>query len=193
MSAARWEVPGAWAPSGPLVMTGGSVRLDEAVLATIAPAVRLRPARLADVPAILELLDGFARRGLLLPRTPDQVYRNIREFVVAEDVEGVVACGALRLYSAELAEIGALAVAEHCHGRGIGRCIVDALVEEAERLGLRRVFALTLQEGFFHRLGFRTGRVEEFPQKVAADCASCARRATCLEITVVRDLAVVDA
>jgi amino-acid N-acetyltransferase len=176
-----------------VVIAGGIVHLGDDVLAAIAPAVRLRAARLADVPAIQALLDGFARRGLLLPRTREQLYRNFREFVVAEDVEGIVGCGALRIYSPELAEIGALAVAERCHGRGIGRCIVDALVDEADALGVGRVFALTLQEGFFHRLGFRTGRVEEFPQKVAADCASCAKRATCIEITVVRDLRVVDA
>lgn len=193
MSTARWEMPRAGTAARPVVVAGGMVRLGDEVLAAISPAVRLRAARLEDVPAILELLDGFARRGLLLPRTPDQLYRNIREFVVAEDVEGIVGCGALRIYSPRLAEIGALAVAEHCHGRGVGRCIVDALVDEAYELGIGRVFALTLQEGFFHRLGFRTGRVEEFPQKVAADCASCAKRATCIEITVVRDLHVVDA
>ncbi|MBX6364002.1 MAG: N-acetyltransferase [Gemmatimonadetes bacterium] len=193
MSTAHWELPASGAPARPLVVTGGVVHLGEDVLAAITPAVRLRAARLADVPAILELLDGFARRGLLLPRTPEQVYRNIREFVIAEDGDALVGCGALRIYSPQLAEIGALAVAEHCHGRGIGRCLVDALVDEALDLGIARVFALTLQPGFFHRLGFRTGRVEEFPQKIAADCASCAKRATCMEITVVRDLHVADA
>jgi amino-acid N-acetyltransferase len=66
--------------------------------------------------------------------------------------------------------------------------LVDTLVHDAGTLGLRRVFALTLQDGFFHRLGFETTLISEFPKKVAADCATCARRATCREITVARTL-----
>ena len=47
-----------------------------------------------------------------------------------------------------------------------------------------RVFALTVQERFFHRLGFRTVPMTEFPEKIARDCQGCARRATCAEIAV---------
>jgi amino-acid N-acetyltransferase len=150
--------------------------------------VTLRAARLADAPAILGLIRGFAMRGLLLPRTPEQVYRNIREFVVAVEGEAVVGCAALRVHTPTLAEVGALAVAERCHGRGVGRRMVESLLAEARELGIQRVLALTLQDGFFHRLGFRTTRVEQFPEKVAADCAGCALRATCREIAVVYDL-----
>jgi len=81
-----------------------------------------------------------------------------------------------------------LAVEERCQGRGIGRHLVDALLDEARSLGLRRVFALTLQEGFFHRMGFRTTSVAEFPDKIALDCSGCAKRATCAEVAVVLDL-----
>ncbi|MGH7464961.1 MAG: GNAT family N-acetyltransferase, partial [Longimicrobiales bacterium] len=97
-------------------------------------------------------------------------------------------CAALRIYSGHVAEVGALAVRADRHGSGIGRRLVEALVHDAVLLGLRRVFALTLADGFFHRLGFETTLVSEFPEKLAADCSSCARRPTCREIAVARTL-----
>ena len=154
-----------------------------------AAAPVLRAACLDDVAEMSALLGRYARQGLLLPRTETQICRNVREFIVAEDELGVAGCGALRLYSPELAEIGALAVQEHWQGAGLGRRIVETLLEQARVLGVRRVFALTLQEGFFHRLGFSTVQVSEFPQKVASDCAACAKRASCIEIAVAIDIA----
>jgi amino-acid N-acetyltransferase len=153
-----------------------------------ASALHLRRADPADAREIHELLEVFVGHGQLLPRTLKQVYRTIRDFVVAVENDRIVGCAALRIYSAELAEIGALAVRADRHGTGIGRQLVDTLVHDAGMLGLRRVFALTLQDEFFHRLGFETTVVSEFPEKVAADCGTCARRATCSEIAVARSL-----
>lgn len=144
----------------------------------------IRRATPADAAAIHELQHDFVARGLLLPRSIAQIYRTIREFIVVVEQGRVVGCAALRIYSAELAEVGALAVAEDLHGAGIGRRLVETLVGEARTLGLRRVFALTLQDGFFHRLGFETVHISAFPAKVAADCSVCARRHTCNEIAV---------
>jgi len=153
-----------------------------------APLVMVRRARRSDLPAMMELLDRYARRGLLLPRTPEQVRRQLADFVVAVDVTGVIGCAGLRRYPGGMAEIVGLAVDERSQGRGVGRHLIDALLDEARALGLRRVFALTLQDGFFHRLGFRTTSVAEFPEKIALDCSACAKRATCAEIAVVLDL-----
>ncbi len=151
-------------------------------------AVVIRTAGLGDAREIHALLEGFAARGLLLPRTLDQVCRTIRDFVVAVEAGRIVGCGALKIYSETLAEVGALAVAEDRHGAGIGSRIVRALDAEAWALGIRRLFALTLQESFFHRLGFRTVHVSEFPEKIARDCAVCDRRTDCIEIAVAREV-----
>ncbi|HEX6941228.1 MAG TPA: GNAT family N-acetyltransferase [Longimicrobiales bacterium] len=153
-----------------------------------AGTVGVRRARLEDVAQISELLDAYARRGLVLPRTVGAICRHIREFLVAVEADRVVGCGALRLYSPVLAEVAALAVAEPCQGRHVGRRIVEALVEEARAFGIRRVFALTLQEPFFHRLGFRTVPMTEVPEKIAADREEGIDRAKCMKATVVRDL-----
>jgi amino-acid N-acetyltransferase len=104
--------------------------------------------------------------------------------VAVDPQERVIGCGALRVYSVDLAEIASLAVDESVHGAGIGRRLVERLTGEARALGLKTVFALTLQESFFHRLGFRTVPRENFPGKVWADCRSCPKLHACDEIAV---------
>lgn len=153
-----------------------------------ATPVLLRRARSADVPVLHELLDGYARQGLLLPRTPEQIAGRIREFTVAVDAHGVAGCAALRLYAPGLAELVALAVAERTQGQGVGAALVEAIVDEARTRGVRRLFALTLREHFFNRLGFETRLMVEMPEKLAADCASCPRRQACNEVLVLRAL-----
>lgn len=151
--------------------------------------VLVRRARPADVPAMLELLEEFARRGLVLPRSAAQIYRQVREFTLAVDDAGLVACAGLRVYNANLAEVCALAVSERRHGQGIGRQIVGTLVDEARSLEIRRVFALTLQPAFFCRAGFRPVPREAVPEKMEADRIEGIDRTGCRKITMVRDLA----
>jgi amino-acid N-acetyltransferase len=158
------------------------------ILYPLAPPVTIRPARVVDAPAIHALIEVYAREGKLLPRTLDQVYRMIREFVVADDGGQVVGCAALRIYHEHLAEIAALAVVERWQGRGVGRRMVETLKSEARALGVPRVFALTIDERFFHKLGFRTVPVVEFPEKITQDCRSCAKRTGCIEIAVLCEL-----
>lgn len=159
--------------------------------ADAAPALEggvvVRPARIADMAQVAPIIGRFAARGLMLPKTEEQLFRTFREFVLALDDNGrVMGCAGLRVYSPHLAELSALAVDERAHGRGIGRRLVEGIVEQAAELGIRVLFALTLEEGFFHRLGFRTVSKELFTQKIAADCNGCAKRDACAEITVAR-------
>ncbi len=153
-----------------------------------ATEVVLREALPTDVDEMHTLLEEFARQGLLLPRAVDEVYRNFREFVIAEYNGRIVGCAGLRLYTADLGEVIALAVSNESHGRGVGRLLVDTLLAQAKSLGLKQVIALTLQPGFFAKLGFEEVNVADYPHKVQADCSRCARRATCNEIAFSYDL-----
>ena len=155
-----------------------------------APDVEIRTARIGDMRQVEALVNGFARHNLMLPKTYDQLARLFREFVVAVDAEGrVVGCGALRVYNQDLAEIASLAVDESAHGAGIGRRLVERLIEEGSALGLKTLFALTLQEAFFRRLGFGVVARENFPGKVWADCRNCPKLHACDEIAVALELA----
>lgn len=153
------------------------------------PTVTTRPARVADMLQVEPLIARFAAEGLMLPKTLEFLNRNFREFVVAVDERGtVLGCGAVRVYTAQLAEVASLAVSPDAHGLGVGRRIVAQLETEAAKLGIGTVFALTLQDGFFHRLGWRTVQKEMFPQKVWADCRGCHKLHACDEIAVVKEL-----
>jgi N-acetylglutamate synthase-like GNAT family acetyltransferase len=147
----------------------------------------LRPARAADVPAILALVNGFAAEQRMLPRTAESVLLALDDFVVAAGPRGeILACGALKEYSPSLAEVASVAVAPAAHGRGLGGAVVRAVESLARLRGIGELFALTLTPGFFEALGYEVADRARYPEKVRRDCTGCPRRASCAEICVRR-------
>ena len=147
-------------------------------------------ASVADAQAIHDLVNTFARRGEMLPRTMSEVYQNLRDFYVVHDSDGeTVACGGLHILWEDLGEIKSLAVREDLHGHGLGARIVEACIEEARAIGLTTAFALTYRPGFFEKLGFTQADVMTLPRKVWGECYRCPKFPTCNEIAMVRDLA----
>lgn len=109
----------------------------------------VRPATVQDVPAIYELLDIYARQGNLLPRSFNDLYRNVRDFFVTELDGRIAACGALEIFTEELGEVRSLVVADDYKGRGLGQHLVQHIVAESRELGLQRLMALTYVPQFF--------------------------------------------
>jgi amino-acid N-acetyltransferase len=146
----------------------------------------IRPATVADVPAIAGLIAAFAQRGKMLFRSHAELYEAIRDFHVAV-VDGVIrgVC-ALEIVWADLAEVRSLAVDPAAQGRGIGRALVNAVVEEAQRLRIHRVFALTYERVFFEKLAFHVVDKSALPLKVWSVCIKCPKRDGCDEIAMVR-------
>jgi len=160
-----------------------TARALHARVLAVSPAVR--PANLADVPGLESLMAPYVATGDLLPRSNYDLCRHIKEYVVAEREGAIVGCASLKVYSRELAELGALAVSASHQGQGIGRALTLALIEEARRAGIREVLALTRKPAFFLNLGFEASDREHFPLKVWADCARCPRQNCCDEVAVV--------
>jgi amino-acid N-acetyltransferase len=148
----------------------------------------IRKAELGDVPALFQLISRYAAQRIVLPRTLVELYENVWEFTVAEQDGVVVGCGALKFYSAELAELRSLCVAPGGTNRGLGRALSEQILDEAERHGLKTVFALTLAPEFFAKLGFREVPRERFPTKVWRDCLACPKYFQCDERAVALDL-----
>lgn len=148
----------------------------------------IRKARIQDGRRIHELIELSASRGLLLPRTLRDIYENIREFVVCELDGKVVGCCALKISWEDLGEIRSLVVEDGYRGKGIGRMLVLESVEEARGLGLKRVFALTRDPGFFEGLGFRRIEKSSLPHKIWRDCIRCTRFFDCDEVAVEVDV-----
>jgi amino-acid N-acetyltransferase len=118
--------------------------------------VFVRRARTSDVPAIKAIVDVYAGSGRrLLAKELVTLYEDVQDFKVAEVDGRVVGCGALHVLWADLGEIRTLAVHPDYLNHGVGRRLLDALVDTARELGLSRLFALTFQVEFFGRAGFK--------------------------------------
>ena len=148
----------------------------------------LRQARVTDVPAIHALVNLFAERGVMLPRTRARLYETVRDFVVAEDDGQLVGAGALKTVWEDLGEVCSLAVAESHQRRGIGASVVENLLGQAAMLGLRRVLVLTYLPAFFARFGFRPADKHDLPHKVWTECVNCPKFPDCNEQAMVLEL-----
>jgi len=150
--------------------------------------IEIRKASMQDIPALLDLINGYAAKGVMLSRTEFELSENMRDFMVAYDGNTLAGCGAMHFYSPTMGEVRSLAVAESHLKHGIGRLMVDALVYEAKLYGLDAVFAFTYVEGFFAKAGFHVVERGELPLKAWKDCLRCPKFQACDEIAVVRVL-----
>ena len=120
----------------------------------------------------------------MLARSRNTLYETLRDMVVAEENGIVVGVGGLHITWNELAEIRTMAILPSAVGRGIGKKIVQLLLEEAKVLGVKEVFTLTYKPGFFQTLNFVEISKDALPHKVWKDCIDCAKFPNCDEIAM---------
>ena len=128
----------------------------------------IRKARLTDVPALLALINDYAGRGVMLPRTEFELCENLRDFTVA----------------IETADTADTAGPDE-RLAGVGRKIVDALIEEARGFQLDIVFAFTYVVAFFEKCGFLVVDRGTLPLKAWKDCVRCPKFSCCDETAMV--------
>jgi len=164
--------------------------------------IAIQKAQIRDVEEIIELVNGFAARNLMLPRGPQYVYENIRDFVIASDrnvpvysiaetreiLHLLVACGSLHVLWDDIGEIRALAIHPDYQHLGLGSKLIELMKEEARQLGLKHLFTFTLTEDFFKRLGFKRQGRDELPPKVWGECSRCPKYFKCDEIGMVLEI-----
>ncbi len=148
----------------------------------------MRKAVMHDIPEILDLINGYAAKGVMLPRTEFEMSEAIRDFTVATEAGKLVGCGALHFYSPTAGEIRSLAVAEQAKTHGVGRRLVEALVDEAQEYELDAVFAFTYVVDFFSKVGFHSVERGILPLKAWKDCLRCPKFHACDEVAVIRVL-----
>ena len=159
-------------------------------------------AQIRDVEEILELVNVFANSNLMLPRGPQYLYENIRDFVIASDrnvpvysltetrevLHLIVACGSLHVLWGDIAEVRALAIHPDYQHLGLGSKLVEFMKQEARQLGIKRLFTFTLTEDFFKTLGFKKIKRNSLPPKVWGECSRCPKYFRCDEIGMFLDL-----
>ena len=150
--------------------------------------VAVQKAAMRDIPNLLALINSYAAKGIMLPRTEFEISENIRDFSVAYDGNLLVGCGALHFYTPTTAEVRSLAVLPALKQHGMGRAVVDALEAEARENDLEAIFAFTYVPPFFKKLGFKEVERGELPLKVWKDCLRCPKFNSCDEIAVLKRL-----
>lgn len=151
-------------------------------------ATTIRRARVDDAPRLYEMINHYAAHGIMLPRSLDYLYNRIREFHVVEAGGEVLGGAALKIIWRDLAEIASVAIHPDFQGRSLGRRLVEQLLEESRQLGIKTVCTLTLQPGFFSRLGFREVPKASLNHKIWQDCDHCTKREQCDEVPMIREV-----
>ncbi|HXH73288.1 MAG TPA: N-acetyltransferase [Mariprofundaceae bacterium] len=149
----------------------------------------IRSAEAGDVEAIHALLLPHAEKRVLLPRSIDDIFQHLQEFLVAEYDGRLAGVVALHVYTSSLGEIRSLVVDADTQHHGIGSLLVEACEKWAAGLGIATVFALTYVTGFFLRQGYEVVSKESFPHKIWTVCVHCAKFADCDEVAVQKKLA----
>jgi ribosomal-protein-alanine N-acetyltransferase len=137
--------------------------------------VRLRPMRLADLPAVLALEEElFAPDTWTAAMYRDELSRtDTRFYLVAEDGEELVGYAGLIAYDDE-AHVSTVAVAAARQGEGIGARLLDALLAEADRRSPVVILEVRadneVAQGLYRRRGFtEIGRRRGYYQPSGAD------------------------
>lgn len=147
-----------------------------------------RNAVIEDVEPLYLMIEEYAQRGIMLPRSRQALTRQIDQFVVAEIEGRFVGCGSLFRLGNDLVEIRSIGLSEEGKGKGIGSMILSKLMEEAKKQNIPKVMALTYAVDFFLRNGFEVVEKEIFPEKVWTDCVNCKKQHACDEIAVLKIL-----
>jgi amino-acid N-acetyltransferase len=142
-------------------------------------------AKISDVAQLHKLINYFAEKGQMLPRSLSEIYENIRDYYVFRKGKQAIACAALHINWEDLAEIKSTAVDEKTQKQGIGALLVEACLQEARDLGIPTVFCLSYKPEFFEKCGFKRIDKDRLPQKVWGECFRCPKFPNCDEVALI--------
>jgi amino-acid N-acetyltransferase len=146
---------------------------------------QIEKALIADATQIHKLINTFAEQGQMLARPLSEIYENIRDFFVVRNQGQVLACAALHIAWADLAEVKSLAVSEEYRRHGLAGELVKACLAEACDLGILTVFCLTYVSPFFQRCGFKEVDKASLPHKIWGECYRCPKYPNCDEAALI--------
>ena len=150
--------------------------------------MKIRKAKTTDIKHIHQLVNEFAKKEEMLPRSLNDLYESIRDIYIYEDKGKIKGVCALHIMWDDLAEIRSLAVSKDLQGKGIGKRLLATCIKEAKELGIKRVFALTYQPEFFRKIGFKEIDKSKLPQKIWGDCLRCPKFPECDEDAVIIEI-----
>ncbi len=147
-----------------------------------------RKASLNDAKGIHALVNKFARKEDMLPRSLNEIYENIRDFYVCFNNGTLVGTAALHILWDDLAEIRSVSVSNKYQRQGIGKKLIRNCIKEAKKLEVKKVFALTYRPDYFKELGFNDIDKNSLPHKIWGECLKCHKFPDCDESAVLMKL-----
>lgn len=119
----------------------------------------LRRARAADAARINALTRPLVEDRVLVAKDMVSYFEALQQFRVIVDIhddgtETLAGCAALHVFWDEIAEVRTVATSPDYRRRGVGRMLIQTLLEEARIMGIKKVFCLTFETEFFASLGF---------------------------------------
>lgn len=153
----------------------------------------IRKAVVSDVEKVHKIINYFASKDLMLPRSLREIYENIRDYFVYIDGGEIIGCAALHVFWKDLSELKSLAVQEPHQKKGVGGELLRECIQEAKSLGVERLFVLTYQPEFFQHRGFRLVEKESLPHKIWTECIRCPKFPDCNEVPLILDISTASA
>ena len=112
----------------------------------------LRQATREDIPAIVELIKQ--NLDTLLPRSAAEIENLLHATWVIDEESEIVGVAMLEVYCTKLAEIRSVAVRKDRRGCGYGAQLVQRVVDEARKLNIPEILAVTSNLEFFKAANF---------------------------------------
>ncbi len=145
--------------------------------------------RKAAIQDVAELTNLINRDGSILPRSQHYVFENLRDFTVIQDNGRVIGCGSLHILWEDIGEIRSVTFADiELAQHELFRQLIDRLLDEGRRLGVKRVLALTYDPEPYLRHGFKQVERAQVQRLVWNECINCVHFPDCTETPVIFDL-----
>ena len=151
----------------------------------------VRRATLKDAEKIFALIN--LNRDQLVPRSLGNIVESIDRFFIAESAGEMCGCAAYQIHpeigkpEAAAVEIVSVAVKSIFRRRGIGRLLVQAVINSASVFSPHEIVVLTFAPEFFGALGFERIEKTAIMHKLYTGCINCTKHAdpyTCPEIAM---------
>jgi amino-acid N-acetyltransferase len=125
---------------------------------------RIRGVKPDEIPEILRLMEPWVQASHLVRRTHEDLLAKLQHLHVFEVDGALHGCAGLIPFAGGQAEIAGLAVDQQFAELGIGRRLVEFLIDKARADGYRELFLLTTQAfDWFRQLEFVQGEVSRLP------------------------------
>ncbi|MFH1825175.1 MAG: N-acetyltransferase [Candidatus Firestonebacteria bacterium] len=148
----------------------------------------IEKAKVKDGLEIQKLINIYAKEGKMLERAILEIYESIRDFFVYKKSGKIIGVAALTICWSDLAEIRSLAVVKSESNKGLGEKLVKECLNEAKKLGIKKVFVLTYIPEYFYEFGFKKVDRNDLPHKIWKDCVKCSKFPDCGEVPMVKEI-----